>query len=45
MELAHQKGTPEMMEEMRRAARPMLKKWQQTKKKVQSDPAKVLENA
>ena len=42
MELAHQKGTPEMMEGFRRTARPMLEKWQQTKK-VQRDPAKVLE--
>ena len=34
MELAHQKGSPEMMEELRRTARPMLEKWDQSKQSI-----------
>ena len=34
MELAHQKGTPEMMEEFRRTAQPMLEKWDQSKELI-----------
>ena len=44
LEFAHQKGTPEMMEELRRTARPMLEKWDQSKE-VQRDAARVQENA
>ena len=38
LELTHQKGTPEMMAELRRTARPMLEKWDQSKD-VQRDAA------
>ena len=44
LELTHQKGSPEMMEELRRTARPMLEKWDQSKE-VQRDAAWVHKNA
>ena len=44
LELTHQKGTPEMMAELRRTARPMLEKWDQSKD-VQRDAAWIHKNA